>query len=37
MKIGSYNTALEVFLRLDHWEDIIKCYAAVGRTEKVGE
>ena len=35
MKIGALKGALDVFLRLHMWEDVIKCYKSLGQTEKV--
>ena len=36
MRMGSTSSALELFLTLEMWEDVIKCYASLGRHEKVG-
>ena len=35
LKIGALKGALDVFLRLQMWEDVIKCYKNLGQTEKV--
>ena len=34
MKIGALKGALDVFLRLHMWEDVIKCYKNLGQTRK---
>ena len=33
--MGANAAALEVFERLQMWEDVIRCYARMGRREKV--
>ena len=35
MTVGSTTSALELFLALEMWEDVIKCYSSLGRLEKV--
>ncbi len=35
LKIGAVKAALDVFLRLELWEEVIKCYKTLGQTEKV--
>ena len=35
LKMGALKGALDVFLRLHMWEDVIKCYKNLGQTEKV--
>ena len=37
LKTGAIKGALDVYLRLEMWEDVIKCYKSLGQTEKVGE
>ena len=34
-EMGALAAALEVFERLQMWEDVIRCYACMGRREKV--
>ena len=35
MKVGATKAALEVYLRIAMWEEVIKCYKQLGRTESV--
>ena len=33
-RIGAVNSALEIFLPLEMWDDVIRSYASLGRREK---
>jgi len=33
--VGAVNAALEVYLRLQSWQDVIACYAKLGYQQKV--
>jgi len=33
--VGAVNAALEVYLRLQSWENVIACYAKLGYQQKV--
>jgi len=33
--IGAVGSALEVYLRLQSWENVIACYAKLGHRQKV--
>jgi len=35
--IGAVGSALEVYLRLQSWENVIACYAKLGHQQKVRE
>ena len=35
LKVGAVKSALDIFLPLELWNEIIKCYLQIGRTEAV--
>ncbi|ELU10624.1 hypothetical protein CAPTEDRAFT_228317 [Capitella teleta] len=37
IKVGSTQTALDIFMRINMYEDVIKCYTSLGRREKAEE
>ena len=36
VSLGMTSAALDTYLVLEMWEDVIKCYKTLGRREKVG-
>ena len=35
--LGVYKAALDVYLRLEHWDQVIDCYRHIGRPDKAEE
>ena len=36
-EVGMTKAALDIYLRLQMWEEVIQCFASLGRREKVRE
>ena len=36
MQLGLVNSSLEIYLRLKMWDDVIICYQALDKRDKVG-